>query len=402
MAKLNKKIFTICFENNGLKRVYSSKNFFDVAEGNVSLSSEIDNLEKNLAWALENFSVTEGGIEFYYDIKANSIKHIVESVSADFQTDKLNESVASHDTIEELNERLIEVEALRKSHKLSNNKAAVVEANNIISELTTKIQELKKSATYVKYSYVAEENKTYVNSRETVLDGFSEQAFAAGHVNYANKPILNVFEIAAKNFDKFAVAENLIEVKDGEILISTFRENNKAYVYRFNEGTKIKQFSEWSPITAIDYVAENTGEDLSFMFEDLLESKTQLKERIEERLEETYELISFLKSQKELFADANRNIAEIKEAEKLIDSEISHFEQVARILEDEELTKNDGFLDATIEGEYEGILNSDTVKVDAFDYTSAAKDDMVTVVGSSGKPTKVKKRDISLDSKDSI
>ena len=402
MAKLNKKIFTICFENNGLKRVYSSKNFFDVTEGNVSLSSEIDNLEKNLAWALENFSVTEGGIEFYYDIKANSIKHIVESVSADFQTDKLNESVASHDTIEELNERLIEVEALRKSHKLLNNEAAVVEANNIISELTTKIQELKKSATYVKYSYVAEENKTYVNSRETVLDGFAEQAFAAGHVSYANKPILNAFEIAAKNFDKFAVAENLIEVNEGEILISTFRENDKAYVYRFNEGTKIKQFSEWSPITAIDYVAENTGEDLSFMFEDLLESKTQLKERIEERLEETYELISFLKSQKELFADANRNIAEIKEAEKLIDSEISHFEQVARILEDEELTKNDGFLDATIDGEYEGILNSDTVKVDAFDYTSASKDDMVTVVGSSGKPTKVKKRDISLDSKDSI
>lgn len=402
MAKLNKNIFTICFENGDSKRVYSSKNFFDIKEGKVTLSTQASPVEQNLAWVLENFSVTESGIEFYYDIKANSIKHLVESVSADFQTDKLNESVAAHDSIEELNERLVDVEALRKSHKLSNNEAAVTEANNIISELTTKIQELKKSATYVKYSYVAEENKTYVNSREVVLEGFAEQAFAAGHVSYANKPILNAFEIAAKNFDKLAVVENLTEVQEGDILISTFREDKKAFVYRFNEGTKIKQFNEWSPVKAIDYVAESTGEDLSFMFEDLLESKTQLKERIEEKLEETYELISFLKSQKELFAEANRNIEEIKEAEKLIDSEISHFEQISRILEDDELTKNDGFLDAEVSGEYEGISNSDTVKVDAFDYTSAAKDDMVTVVIPSGKPIKVKKRDISLDSRDSI
>jgi len=400
MAILNKNIFTVCLKENETRRIYSAGRFFEINENSVSLTHPT-RLESTLAWTLENFNVTESGIEFYYDIKANSIKHLVESVSADFQADRLDESVRAHDTIGELNERLVDVESMRKSHKLSNNEAAVVEANAIISDLKSKIEELKKTATYVKYSYIAEENKAYINSREVILEGFAEQAFATGHVNYKNKDILAAFEIAAKNFNGFGTAEGLVEITDEKVKYSTFRVNDLGFAFRNNTESKLEEFRSFSPIATIEYVAEKTGEDLSFMFEDLLESKEELKAKIEARLEETYSLIAFLKDQRNILAGANKNIAEIKEADLLINDEIKQFEKVVKILEDDELTKNDGYMDAMLDREYGELKSGSEIKVDALDYTSAGKDDMITVMHA-GKPEKILKRHISLASRDSI
>lgn len=400
MTALNKNVFTVCVNENEVNRIYSAGRFFEINEGGVTLTNPTQ-LESTLAWALENFTVTENGIEFYYDIKANSIKHLVESVSADFQNDKLNESVSAHVELFELNERLAEVEALRKSHRLANNEIAVSEALTIIEDLTKKIEELKKSATYVKYSYVAEENKTYVNNREVALEGFSDEAYATGYVNLKNKSILSAFEIAANNFNHFSVVENLVEVKEGGVSYSTFRVGNKGYAFRNNKETRLEEFNELSPIATINYVAERTGEDLSFMFEDVLQSKEELKSRIDAKLEETYELIAFLKDQRNILADANKNITEIKEADRLINDEIKRFESIVSILEDDELTKNDGYMDATLGSEYEGAPEGTSIKVDALDYTSAAKDDMITVIVE-GKPLKVIKRHVDIKVDDSI
>lgn len=400
MTALNKNVFTVCVNEESISRIYSAGRFFEVNENEVTLTNPTQ-LESTLAWVLENFTVTEAGIEFHYDIKANSIKHIVESISTDLQNDKLNESVDAHFELFELNERLVEVEALRKTHKLANNEVAVSEAATIIEDLTNKIEELKKSATYVKYSYVAEENKVYVNNREVVLEGFAEEAYATGYVNLKNKSILSAFEIAAKNFNNFSVVENLVEVKEGGVSYSTFRVGNKGYAFRNNTEAKLEEFNEFSPLATINYVAEKTGEDVSFMFEDVLQSNEDLKSRIDAKLEETYELIAFLKDQRNILAGANKNITEIKEADKLINDEIKKFETIASILENDELTKNDGYMDATLGSEYEGAPKGTSVKVDALDYTSAAKDDMITVIVED-KPMKVVKRHIDLMVDDSI
>lgn len=400
MTALNKNVFTVCVNEESISRIYSAGRFFEVNENEVTLTNPTQ-LESTLAWVLENFTVTEAGIEFHYDIKANSIKHIVESISTDLQNDKLNESVDAHFELFELNERLVEVEALRKTHKLANNEVAVSEAATIIEDLTNKIEELKKSATYVKYSYVAEENKVYVNNREVVLEGFADEAYATGYVNLKNKSILSAFEIAAKNFNNFSVVENLVEVKEGGVSYSTFRVGNKGYAFRNNTEAKLEEFNEFSPLATINYVAEKTGEDVSFMFEDVLQSNEDLKSRIDAKLEETYELIAFLKDQRNILAGANKNITEIKEADKLINDEIKKFETIASILENDELTKNDGYMDATLGSEYEGAPKGTSVKVDALDYTSAAKDDMITVIVED-KPMKVVKRHIDLMVDDSI
>jgi hypothetical protein len=58
-------------------------------------------------------------------------------------------------------------------------------------------------------------------------------------------------------------------------------------------------------------------------------------------------------------------------------------------------------MDATLASEYDGAPKGSAVKVDALDYTSAAKDDMITVIVED-KPMKVVKRHVDLMVDDSI
>ena len=404
MATVKKNIFTICFESGeNSKVVYTAGKFFNVTESGVSQMSTANNpLLEDLAYSLKNFNVTEEGLSFYYDLKSKSIKRITEGiVSAEFQQEKMNESVESFNELIELNAKLSEVEALRKEHKLAGNEAAVSEAINIISEIKASIAKVKETATVTLYRYVAEENKVYVNNTETALENFTENMFAAGYINYADKAILKKFEAAANNFDKYSVAENLTEITEDVITVSTFRVNEKAFVYKNNVETTITEFKELSAVAAIDYISEKTGEDVSFMFEDVLQAKLELRSRLDAKIEETLGLIAFLKDQRNILAEANKNIPEIKEADKLISSEIANFERIISILENDELTRNDGFTSGILSTEYEGHAAGTEVKVDALDYTTAGKDDMITVViGESN--VKVLKKHVEISSKETI
>jgi len=404
MATVKKNIFTICFESDeNSKVVYTAGKFFNITESGVSpMSTAYNPLLEDLAYSLKNFNVTEEGLSFYYDLKSKSIKRITEGIaSAELQQEKMNESVESFNELIELNAKLSEVEALRKEHKLAGNEAAVSEAINIISEIKASIAKVKETATVTLYRYVAEENKVYVNNTETALENFTENMFAAGYINYADKAILKKFEAAANNFDKYSVAENLTEITEDSITVSTFRVNEKAFVYKNNVETTITEFKELSAVAAIDYISEKTGEDVSFMFEDVLQAKLELRSRLDAKIEETLGLIAFLKDQRNILAEANKNIPEIKEADKLISSEIANFETIISILENDELTRNDGYTTATLKTEYDGVAAGTEVKVDALDYTTAGKDDIITIV-SGDKAIKVEKRHVEISSKETI
>lgn len=401
MATIKKNIFTVCFESEeNSKVVYTAGKFFTINESGVSLTGSTSLLE-DLAYSLKNFNVTEEGLNFYYDLKSKSIKNIHEHASVDLQQDRINESVESFNTLIDLNEKLADLESLRKEHKLAGNEEAVAEAVALITDLKAQVAEVKKTANVVSYRYVAETNAFYVNNTEIVDDNFTESMFAAGYINYEQKPILNKFETAAKNFAKFAVAENLTETVEGSIVISTFRVNEKAFVYKNNFETTISEFKELSPVAAIDYVSEKTGEDVTFMFEDVLQAKLELRAKLDEQIEETRELIAFLKDQKNILAEANKNIPEIKAADKLINSEIAKFESIISMLEQDELTRNDGFTGGVLRSKYESFPEGTEIKIDALDYTTAGKDDMVSVIVD-GSHAKVLKRDIEINSKESI
>lgn len=403
MATIKKNIFTVCFESDeNSKVVYTAGKFFNITESGVSPMASNQLLE-DLAYSLKNFNVTEEGLSFYYDLKTKSIKRIVEgALSAELQQEKMEESVKSFNELAELNEKLSNVEALRKEHKLAGNEAAVTEAVNIISEIKASIAKVKETASTVLYRYVAEENKVYVNNTETLLENFTENMFAAGYINYAEKAILKKFEAAANNFDKYSVAENLTETVEDSVIVSTFRVSEKAFVYKSNTETSISEFKELSPVAAIDYVSERTGEDVTFMFEDVLQAKLELRSKLDKKIEEAFELIAFLKDQRNILAEANKNIPEIKEADKLISSEIAHFESIINLLEDDELTRNDGYTEATLNTEQDGLSAGTVVKVDALDYTTAAKDDMITIVAGDNKHIKVLKRNVEISSKETI
>lgn len=401
MAKLRKNIFTVCFENKESKIIYSNGRFFTINENSVEYTRQITPTLKALAFAVENFNLSEEGLTFNYNLKASSIKGIVESISVDFQNDLVERSVKSFQEIDTLKEQLSTLEEVRKQHKLANQEVAVNEANIIISTIKNQIQTLKESALWVSYKYNSNENKTYINNREVAPDNLAEQAFASGLINFVNKPILEMFEIAIKNFDKFSSVQNLVETNDSSNFWSIFRINEKAVIYRFNKNLEISTIVTTSPLLMIEQILEAAGVNLEFMFEDILESKKDLKSKIDAKITETYEIISFLKDQKNILAEANRNIPEIKEAENIINSEITKFTQHLSILENDELTKNDGYMDAVLAVEYESIPVGTKVKVDALDYTTSAKDDMISVI-LNDKPVKLIKRTIEISSKDTI
>jgi len=402
MATVKKNILTACFNvSEESKVVYSAGKYFEINESNVKIIPTTGILEE-LEYALKNFNVSENGMSFYYDLNSKSIKRVVEGVTTkEFQIEQINKSVDAFNKIEDLNEKLGELETLRKSHKLAGNEVAVNEAMVLVSDIKSNIATLKESARTIVYSYNAKENQVYVNNRKVSPDSLAENMFASGLINYSDKTILNIFENVVKHFNKFAVAESLVEIVDGTTTTSVIRHNSNAIVFKNNTANKITEFNSFSALKTIEYLEEKTGEDVSFMFNDILEAKSKLQEKIDSKIEETRELISFLKDQRNILADANKNIPEIKEADNLIRTEISNFEQVISILKEDELTRNDGFTNASLAMEYDGHAKGTDVKVDALDYTTAGKDDMITVV-IDDKPVKVMKRHVNIEASETV
>lgn len=402
MAKLTKNIYTVCFENNEDSKVlYSAGTFFNVYEDKIEILNPNSDL-KALEYALENFNVSSEGLYFYYDLRSKSVSKITESInSVDFQEEQRNASIEAFNKIDEIQSKINDVNELISEHRSTGKITEVNEAKIIVSELKSQISAIKPAASHVLYRYVAESNKLFINNREVAMDSLTEGAFASGLIEYSHKPILSKFEFAAKNFNAFNTAENVVEITEDGVTTTVIKANEKAFIYRNNKEAKITKLEELSAIGTIDYIAETTGEDISDLFTEVIESQNSLKVKIDARLQETYEMVAFLKDQRNVLAGANKNIPEIKEADSLINSEILKLEKIAGILEADELTKSNGYTKATL-GRDSGDLKKGTeISVDALDYTTSASDDLVTV-SHNGEFIKVAKNLIDLDPKDSI
>ena len=114
------------------------------------------------------------------------------------------------------------------------------------------------------------------------------------------------------------------------------------------------------------------------------------------------EMIFFLKDQKGRLAEANRNLTDIKAADNLLDSEIKRISEEITELENEDLlTTADGYIDATLSREVDGVAADTELKVDALEYTSAGKNDILTVF-LNDEPFRVEKHSINIPSKEGI
>lgn len=396
MAELKKSMISpVMQDNTGFVFNVGGQNFKmtgNVVEQFNNVSPEF----QALVAAKDLFTVNENGIEFYYDWNAKTrINKVNESAVSNF-----NKLIALEEKLNFLNES-------RRAMALNKKEVAAIEAEKEIAIVESKIAEVKRSPIAIHYRYVNETKKFFMGSREMVdanetTTSVTEHSFAMGAIRYEDKQMLNVFEFAAKNFNNYMILDFVTETVDNNVKIYTMRADNHVYVYRMNEGTKLAKFERMLADAAIDYVAEETGLDITFMVKDLLESAKVQSMLREKELNIRYEMISFLQDQRGRLAEANKNIPEIKAADMLLSSEIERIsEEINGIHEEENLTRKDGYVNGILNSKVESFDEGTEIKVDALDYTTSGASDLLTVFINEA-PIKVEKFRINLPSEETI
>lgn len=391
MAKLNKNtISPVVKHGHGYVFHTSGQNF--KMTGNVVEMFNAPTQEFNtLVVASKTFAINESGIEFYYDWNAKT------------KVGKLDEkSLANFNKMIELNEKLSFLNESRKRLKLNKGESAVESIDTEISILESNLSEIKRGPVGIHFRYDANENMFYMNSSEILSESITEHAFASGVIKYEDKHILNMFEYAANNFDSYKILEFVTESIDGDIKVLAIRADKNIYVCRVNEATKLVKFQRMLADDAVEYVVENTGADITFMVEDILESFKERKAAKNAKIQTMHEMIAFLKDQKARLDEADRNIPEIKQADQLLNSEIARIQEEIATLESESiLNRGDGYITATLRREYENLPAGTELKIDAVEYTGAGKDDLLTVFVND-EPLRVEKYRIELPSGEAI
>jgi hypothetical protein len=347
-----------------------------------------------LVKANEMFNITSEGISFYYDYNnKKTISKIEESAMANF--DKL---VGLNEKIDFLNENI-------KSYKVAGKTLAVTEVENELKVLESLRSNVLTKSIVVKLSYNVSENKFYAGNVELAFSpsiALAESMLAAAYIRYEDKALINLFEFASKNFNHYNVLEFISESKDGDVRVLAMRTESNVFVYKINESTKIDKFSKLLADAAIDYVAESTGADITPMVEDILESYKERRAAKSEKTQLMYEMIAFLKDQKGRLSEANRNLPDIKAADQLLNAEITRISEELTELQNEDLlTKDDGYVDAEITVESEGLPKGSKVKVDALEFTGKGKSDILTVFVKD-EPLRVEKNKLQISAEDSI
>lgn len=390
MSKLRKGIISPT-EKQGAGYIFETAGKLFKITGNVV--EEADNVSQDflkLSKSLKVFKIDESGIEFNYDYNLKS------------QIRELNEEKAgNYNKLLDLNKRSEFLSLTLKESKLANKAAAVNEVKSELAIVNEQIVMLNKKGIQVCFKYDANENKTFIGNREVVTEGVTEQAFASAVIRYEDKGLLSLFETAAKNFNMFNILEFVTEVNEGSVKVSVIRTLNRSYVWRLNEATKIGKFIQMEPHELINYVAEETGQDISAVVQDLVDG---IQEHVEDR-EATValkrEMISFLQDQRGKLAEADRNIPTIKEADHFLNSEIIKISEEIESLKEERLTRNDGYIKAITNIDIDQMTKGTKIMVDAIEYTQAGKDDILTVF-KDDKPIRIEKRTIEIPSSEII
>ena len=394
MAKLNKGIVSPVIESKQGFVFHAGGQNFRMTGSHIEKFENVSEDFNALVKANELFNITSEGISFYYDYNnKKTISKIEESALANF--DKL---VGLNEKIDFLNENI-------KSYKVVGKTLAVTEVENELKVLESLRSNVLTKSIVVKLSYNVSENKFYAGNVELAFSpsiALAESMLAAAYIRYEDKALINLFEFASKNYKHYNVLEFISESKDGDVRVLAMRTESNIFVYKINESTKIDKFSKLLADAAIDYVAESTGADITPMVEDILES---YKERRAAKLQKTqlmYEMIAFLKDQKGRLSEANRMLPDIKAADQLLNDEIKRISEELTDLQNEDLlTKDDGYVDAEITVEAEGLPLGSKVKVDALEFTGKGKSDILTVFVKD-EPIRVEKNKLQISAEDSI
>lgn len=394
MANLNKGIVSPVIKSERGFLFHAGGQNFRMTGSHIEKVANVSEEFKSLVKANELFTITNEGISFYYDY--NNKKSIV----------KVEESALTNfDKLVGLNEKIEFLKESAKSYRVAGKKNATAEIESELAVLESERSKTLLSPIAVKMSYSVAENKFYAGNVELAYSNglpLAESLLAAAYIKYEDKALINLFEFAAKNYNHYNILEFISESKDGDVKVYAMRAEHNMFVYRINEATKIEKFSKLLADAAIEYVAESTGADITPMVEDILESYKERRAAKLEKIQLMYEMIAFLKDQKGRLSEANRNLPDIKAADHLLNSEIARItEELADLQNEDLLTKDDGYVDAELSIESDGMPAGTKVKVDALEFTGKGKSDILTVF-MNDEPMRIEKNRLQISSEDSI
>ena len=418
MSNFNKSVFSPVFETENGMFFHLGRTNLRKTEDSFVVENAVPADFSALVSGLKTFYIDELGARMYYDVVNNT------QVSG-----ATNENLSNYDqylSLKEQREELIEEQTkLKFNRKVSKVKDTRVEFDQLseqskqldesrkayddemlsltakISDIENKLNESRRQPMIAVFRYVAESNTFYINSTEILDESFSNHVFALGMVTYDNMPKVKLFEKVANNYANYKHLDFVSESKDDDAYYAVLRSGKSAFLFRNMNESNLTTMSKVNAVDAIEYMNENTGNDVSFMFEDILEDARVAKEAADKKIEQLHEMIAFLKDQRNMLADANKNIPEIKEADALINGEIAKLEEEIRVLEAGEVDRDSGYVPGNINRELDGLAKGTEIMVDAIDYTNAGSDDMISVfIGED--IFKVEKRFIDLSSSETV
>lgn len=186
-----------------------------------------------------------------------------------------------------------------------------------------------------KFIYNLAEGIFQHNNSEIIGNTFSNHIMAAGHIRYAEKPIAELFESLPTLLENFVTLDFAATFEGNEVTVNLFKLNEDVYVARYNKANKIAKFFKAKTANeAAEYVTKETGESALSFLKEMVEGQSAELAIKEEKLQTYESMISFLKDQKGLLANADRSDAAIKEAESLINGEIKVWEDKITALDE--------------------------------------------------------------------
>lgn len=365
---------------------------FKVTGSHIQESNYTSEVFNNLLKAKDLFEINENGVTFYYDFKNKSVINNIEKGSLD-NFDKFNE----------LSEKLDFLNEEAKKLRVSGKKEAVKSINKEIKSTKDSLDSVNESATTIKFHWNKE--SYYAGKIEFAMakdESLTENVFAAGYIKYEDKSVFRLFELAAENFKSFVELDFVKESVNNDIKVYTMKAENNVFIYRVNETTKISQFKKLLADAAVEYVAEQTGDDITELVESLLESLSERRAAKNEKINLYNEMLSFLHDQVGRLAEADRNLPDIKAADNLLKSEIKRISEVLSTTQNEDILDiEDGYIPAQLKVESDGYPKDQAMRVDALEYNNAGKNDILTVF-IKDEPARIEKFKIALDSQDAI
>lgn len=178
-----------------------------------------------------------------------------------------------------------------------------------------------------RFTYTLAENKFTWGNTELLDENFANQIMAGGAIRYENLATAQLFASIPTMLENYTILDFVATFEGNGTTVDLMKAEDKLFVSRFNSNNKISKFFEAKNANeALEYVTRETGESATAFLSGLLEGEAAEIAATETQISEARDIISFLKDQREVIANHDKTIAEIKAADYLITTEIKVWE----------------------------------------------------------------------------